>query len=178
MIKAYIMRHGSTTISPSPEGWLQVPLDGKGMTEASLGAKFLRRLIEGGCPRPDWGISSDLKRAEQTLQIASRELGIRVVQPLFNLRAYDKDHETPAQYEARNVVAFEDILNRARVSKSIPLVTCHRSSTAFLAMKHGLIKKSPDYRQFALLMEGGLMEITDAGLRPLFRVIEENWNAS
>lgn len=175
MIRAYLMRHGSTPISPKPEGWLPVSLSAEGWGEVQSGADFLEQFIQQGAPRPDWGISSDLPRAEETLAIVADFLEIPMRDPLPDLRAYEEKRETPARYEERNYEAFSFLLDLAAQTNTIPLIVCHRSSTGFLGKQHKVLMRDPDYRYDALLLEGGLLGITDCGITPLFRYIEENW---
>lgn len=169
------MRHGSTSISPAPEGWKPVGLSREGWGEAQAGADFLFQFTREGAPKPDWGVSSDLPRAEQTLAIAADTLKIPIVQPLEELRAYEESAETPARYEERNHDAFSEVLQMAAKSNTIPLIVCHRSSTGFLGKQHKVLMRDPDYRYDALLLEGGILAITDCGIVPLFRAIESNW---
>lgn len=173
-IKAYVLRHGSTAISPNPEGWQQIPLDRRGIEEAREAGQFLCGLISQGYPAPRWGVSSDLERAIQTLDIVASVVDMTVVEPMISLRAYEKHEETAISYELRNMLAFDIILARAFKSGRLPLIACHRSSTAWLAKTHGIIK-NPDYREDALLQEGGLLALTDHGIKPLFRVRPEAW---
>ena len=175
MIQAYLMRHGSTPISPSPEGWKQVELSREGWGEAQAGADFLGQFIRDGGPKPSWGVSSDLARAEQTLAIVADFLAIPVCPPIPDLRAYEEKAETPAHYEERNLEAFNRLLDSAQKSNSVPLIVCHRSSTGFLGKQHKVLTRDPDYRYDALLLEGGILGITDQGIIPLFRAIESNW---
>ena len=169
------MRHGSTSISPAPEGWKPIGLSREGWGEAQSGAEFLSQFVRGGAPKPGWGISSDLPRAEQTLAIAADQLEIPMLQPMFNLRAFEEKEETPARYEERNQEAFNAVLETGAKTNSIPLIVCHRSSTGFLGKKHKVLSKDPDYRYDALLLEGGILALTDCGITPLFRAIESHW---
>lgn len=178
MIRAYVMRHGSTSISPSPEGWKQIGLSREGWGEARAGADFLLRFTREGSPRPDWGISSDLRRAEETLAIAADILQLPVLQSVFKLRAYDDDRETASSYEERNAEGFSAVLETARETDSVPLIVCHRSSTGFLGKWTNVIDRDPDYRYDALLLEGGVLALTEHGIIPLFRAVEANWPAN
>lgn len=175
MIRAYLMRHGSTDISPAPEGWKPIGLSRQGWGEAQAGADFLDQAIAAGAPKPDWGISSDLPRAEQTLAIVADQLEIPVYKSAPGLRAYEETQETPASYEERNLEAFAQVLEHAAKTNSVPLIVCHRSSTGFLGKYHKVLLREPDYRYDALLLEGGIMAITDSCIMPLFRAIEANW---
>jgi phosphohistidine phosphatase SixA len=172
--RAYVLRHGSTALSPAPEGWKPIGLNPAGRSEAMGAADFLGRLIRQGAPQPDWGVSSDLPRAEQTLAIVSDVLQIPTSTPLFALRAFEDQEESPAEYEKRNVLAFEGILKKAAQTNTVPLIVCHRSSTGFLAKQHKL-DDDPDYRYDALLLEGGILALDDCGLVPLYRALEANW---
>jgi broad specificity phosphatase PhoE len=174
-IVAYLMRHGSTAISPKPEGWLPIGLSREGWGEAQAGAEFLEQFIRGGAPKPTWGISSDLPRAEQTLAIAADTLGIPTLNSLPRLRAFEDKQETPAQYETRTLDGVSDVLATAQRTNSVPLIVAHRSTTGFLGKHFKAWVREPDYRYDALLLEGGLLAITDCGLLPLFRYVEKNW---
>lgn len=175
-IEAYIMRHGSTDISPQPEGWKQVGLNVKGWREARQGAQFMLDFTRVSGPKPTWGISSDLVRAFQTLAVVASILQIPTRPPAEGIRAFEINQETPAQYEHRSLAAFESLLEKAKQEKAIPLIVCHRSSTAFLGQYHKELQTNPDYTKDALLHEGGIMAITSTGLMPLFRAIKENWS--
>jgi len=169
------MRHGSTAISPQPEGWKPIGLSREGWGEAQAGADFLSQFVREGNPKPDWGVSSDLPRAEQTLAIVARSLHIPTVKPIEPLRAFEEAVETPARYEERNLQGFAEVMLTAAKSNSVPLIVCHRSSTGFLGKQHEVFLDDPDYRYDALLLEGGILAITDCGIVPLFRAIEKNW---
>lgn len=169
------MRHGSTAISPAPEGWKPIGLSREGWGEAQAGADFLEQAIKAGAPKPNWGVSSDLPRAEQTLAIVADHLDIPVAEPVRDLRAYEETAETPARYEERNLEAFDSVLGYAVSTNTIPLIVCHRSSTGFLGKQHKVLMRDPDYRYDALLLEGGILAITECGIMPLFRAIEANW---
>lgn len=165
-------------MSPRTEGWRQIGLNDLGQMQAVAGADFLQQYVRTH-PRPQWGISSDLTRAEETLAITSAFLGgLPDVQPLRELRAFDSEVETPEHYEARSRQAFQRIFANARVTHSIPLIVGHRSTTMFLQRHHPVPKMNEadaDYRTHSLLIEGGVMAITETGLVPLFRAIDENW---
>lgn len=175
-ILAYLQRHGSTEISPAPEGWKPIGLSRQGWGEAQAGADFLEQFVSsGGGPKPDWGISSDLPRAEQTLAISADTLGIPMVEPDPQLRAFEEQSETPARYEERTLAAFKDVLNTAHKTNSVPLIVAHRSSTGWMGKNYKTWIREPDYRYDSLLLEGGVMALTDGGIVPLFRFIEKNW---
>jgi len=180
LLLAYLMRHGSTAMSPQPEGWKQNSLDRIGMQQAVSGADFLEQWVRDH-PRPCWGISSDLARSEETLAIANAILGgLEIVPPLRDLRAYEFSQETPAQYELRSERAFHEVFKMANDKGNIPLIVAHRSTTAFLEKTTPLLKGEswkPDYRNYSLLLEGGVLGITDRGLVPLFLAIADNWTA-
>lgn len=169
------MRHGSTAISPAPEGWKPIGLSREGWGEVQAGADFLEQFVRQGGPKPSWGISSDLARAEQTLAIVADTLQIPVLTPLFDLRAYEEHQESPAEYERRNQAGFDAVMQTAQKTNSVPLIVAHRSSTGFLGKKHKVLMRDPDYRYDALLLEGGILALTDCGISPLFRAIEGNW---
>src|SRR5579864_891821 len=98
-VLAYIIRHGFMDMSPSPEWWSQVPLNALGRYQAREAGEFLRQ-YDG--PKPKWGVSSDLRRAEETLAIVAKILDIRTMRPIPDIRAVNEG-ENPAQFEARNM---------------------------------------------------------------------------
>lgn len=170
MIRAYIMRHGSTAISPAPEGWKPVGLSELGRSQAVHAADFIQQYIRLH-PKPTWGISSDLPRAEQTLAVMARFVPLKLEEPNPGLRAYERNVEDPDTYERRTLQALNQILSKP----GLPLIVCHRSTTGFLAKHHSMWDRDPDYSEDALLLEGGILAITDSRVIPLFRVIEANW---
>lgn len=159
-----------------PEGWLPISINREGWSQARAAADFLERYTRTrDHPRPQWGISSDLPRAAETLAIVAEFLHFPVVAPLRDLRAYEKKQESPLQYECRNHEAFREILDVARDLRQVPLIVVHKSSTTFLGKFHKVLSSDPDYENDALLLDGGIFAITDSGLKPLFRWIEANW---
>ncbi len=175
MIIAYVMRHGTTDMGPVPEGWKPVGLNREGWGEVQAGADFLEQFIREGGPKPAWGISSDLPRAEQSLAIAADVLNIPTAKPMFDLRAYEEHQESPARFEERILEGFASVLETAQKYNSIPLIIAHRSSTGFLGRYYKAWVREPDYRYDELLLEGGVLAITDCGIQPLFRYVEKNW---
>jgi broad specificity phosphatase PhoE len=175
LIRAYILRHGATDMGPVPEGWKPISLNREGWQEVQAGADFLSQFIRDGGPKPDWGISSDLPRAEQSLAIAADFLQIPIAKPLFNLRAYEEHSETPAQFESRLLAGMSAVLEMAAKTNTVVLIIAHRSTTGFLGTHYKAWVRKPDYRYDELLLEGGVMAITDCGIEPLFRFVEKNW---
>lgn len=175
-IVAYLQRHGSTDISPQPEGWKPIGLSRQGWGEAQAGADFLEQFVKsGGGPKPDWGISSDLPRAEQTLAITADALGIPMVKPDPQIRAFESEQETPARYEQRTLEGMNAVLDAAQKTNSVPLIVAHRSTTGWLGKYFKAWVREPDYRYDSLLLEGGVLALTDGGIMPLFRCVEKNW---
>ena len=170
MIRAYVMRHGATDM-----GWKPIGLNREGWGEVQAGAEFLEQFIRDGGPSPSWGISSDLPRAEQSLAIAADFLNIPTAPSRFDLRAYEEHSETPAQFERRILSGFSTVMEAAQKSNSIPLMIAHRSSTGFLGKHYKTWVRNPDYRYDELLLEGGILAITECGIMPLFRFVEKNW---
>jgi broad specificity phosphatase PhoE len=158
-------------MSPKTEGWLQIALNDLGKADAVNAAQFIRD-YDG--QKPGWGVSSDLKRAEQTLDICAKILDLKKVNPMPELRAFNHLKETDKEYEKRNMRAFTGILRTATQMKSVPVICCHRSNTAFLGKYLGGVKQDLDYRLHSLVHEGGVLVITDQSIRALFKFIGEN----
>jgi len=173
MILGYIVRHGYTDMSPQPEWQSQIPLNALGEAQAHTAGEWLKFKI----PKkklPVWGVSSDLKRAEQTLEIVSKSLNLEIVKPMAELRALDYK-EDPKEFEARNKKAFIAIFATAKTSGRIALVACHRSNTAWLATQFGGVKQEMEYRELSAVHEGGILEVsTERGLFPLYKTTHEN----
>lgn len=170
ILRAYIMRHGSTAVSPAPEGWQPIGLNEEGRSQAVQAADFLEQYLRSH-PKPTYGIASDLPRAEQTLAIVARYIRLNIEPPNPLLRAYERNSEDPASYERRTLEALNDILAKP----GLPLIVCHRSTTGFLAKHHSLWQRDPDYSADALLLEGGILAVTDTQIIPLFRAVKSNW---
>jgi broad specificity phosphatase PhoE len=178
-VRAYLQRHGSTALSPFPEGWLPIPLNAKGRDDALAGAAYLKQHIsENNLPTPDYIVTSDLTRTEQTADIAAKTLGIKIVTTLPGLRAFEGEEETPEEYEARSEEALKQIL----AEDQLPLVVAHRSTTGFLDKKFGADHSDdgdwqPDYKTHSLLREGGVLALANPKwkLLPIYQPILENW---
>jgi len=169
-ILAYIVRHGSTDLSPQPEWQSQIPLNELGRAQA-LDAAWWLKLKQSTLPT--WGVSSDLARAEETLAICAKVLNLETVKPLDGLRALDKD-EPDDKFEARNKKAFTAVLAAGKVKGAIPLVACHRSNTTWLAKEFGGVQQHVNYRQNSAVYEGGILVIKNGVLRPLYKSLAEN----
>lgn len=170
ILRCYIMRHGSTAISPAPEGWKPIGINELGRSQSIHAADFMEQYIRTH-PAPTWGVASDLPRAEQTLAIMARFIPLKLEHPMPGLRAYERAAEDPATYERRTLDALNEILSKP----GVPLIVAHRSTTGFLAKHHSLWEHDPDYSNDALLLEGGILAITDTKVIPLFRAVEKNW---
>lgn len=168
-ILAYIIRHGSTDISPKPEWWSQVPLNALGRTQAADAAEFLRRQNT----RPDFVVTSDLARAEETGRICADALGIKCMRPLADLRALNKD-EDQKEFERRNLHGFTAVLAAAKVRDSVPLIAVHRSNTAWLGKQFGGVRQEIDYRSASLVWEGGIVVIKNGVALPLYKKLTQN----
>lgn len=172
-ILAWFIRHGSTDISPKPEFWKQVPLNALGRAEAVDAGEFIARHT----PNPEWGISSDLTRAEETLAIAASALGLtKILKPMPELRALGED-ENQEDFEKRNLKAFTVLLDMAKKTKKVGLISAHRSNSAFLGKLLGGTKQKIDYRINSLIHEGGVMILKNRSLQPMFKFIGENTKA-
>ena len=170
ILRGYLMRHGSTAISPAPEGWKPIGLSELGRSQAVHAADFMQQYLRSH-PKPTWGIASDLPRAEQTLAVIARFIPLKIEQSDPDLRAYERNAEDPNTYERRTLAALNRILSKP----GLPFIVCHRSTTGFLAKHHSMWERDPDYSADALLLEGGILAITDTQIIPLFRAVESNW---
>lgn len=170
-ILAYIIRHGTTDMSPKSEGWSAVGLDELGKAQARVAGEFVKKQDV----KPDFAVSSDLARAVQTCDIACKALGItRILKPMSGLRAFADGKESQQEYEARTDKAFTDILSAAKAKGLVPLVVWHRSGTAWLGKKYSFVHQKIDYRQASLVWEGGVLVLDENGVRPLYKVLTEN----
>lgn len=169
-ILAYFVRHGETDQSPAPEGWGQIPLNPLGRAQAADAGQFIKtqKIL------PTWGVSSDLARAMETLQICATAFDIRIVRPLAGLRAFDEKEETQAQFEAHSVKAIAAILATCAKSKTVALIASHRSVSAVLAKHYGYVKQDVDFRQASAVWEGGVIEINTLGIQPIYKMLSEN----
>jgi broad specificity phosphatase PhoE len=170
ILRAYVMRHGSTAISPAPEGWKPIGLSEMGRSQAVHAADFMEQYLRSH-PKPTWAVSSDLPRAEQTLAIMAQFIPLKLESPMPELRAYERNAEDAGTYERRTLAALNQILSKP----GLPFIVCHRSTTGFLAKHHSMWERNPDYSADALLLEGGILAITDSGVIPLFRAVTSNW---
>ena len=175
-VRAYFMRHGSTSASPSPEKWKPLPLSDKGRAQAVDGAIHLASMVSSGVwPAPDRVVSSDLPRAKQTADIAAQMFQIPSVSTSEKLRAFNDEVETPQEYEARTASGLGDVLAGA----GRPLIVAHRSTTGYLDQQffHPDDEDfNPDYVNFSLLKEGGILGVRNPhGLVPLWQPVQANW---
>lgn len=173
ILRAYLMRHGSTAISPAPEGWKPVGLNELGRSQAVHAADFMQQYLRSH-PAPTWAVASDLARAEETLAVVAKFIPLKIEPPDPELRAYERNAEDPKTYERRTL----DALNRIMGKPGLPFIVCHRSTTGFLAKHHKMWLRDPDYSADALLLEGGILALTDTKVIPLFRAVEANWEAN
>lgn len=172
-VLAYFLRHGVTEMSPKSEGWSQIPLNDLGKTQAMSAGNFINSLEV----KPTWAVSSDLERAIQTCEIASKILKLKIVKPLSDLRAFGHD-EDPKKFEERNDKAFSAILEIAKKNNSVPLIVCHRSNSAWLGKKFSGVLQHLDYRENTLVYEGGVVVIDTNAARPIYRSSSENPRAN
>lgn len=171
---AYLMRHGETALSPTPEKWLQIGLTDAGRASVQSGADYLKNAIEEGHRAPDYLVSSDLARTRETAAITARTLGTAPATPIWELRAYNEDDETLNQYANRCQLALEPLLSGTRV----PLIVAHRSTVSYLEKTAGplplrlggksLEEWEPDGGN-ERLRNGGVMAIMDSGLVVMHR---------
>lgn len=168
-VLAWFVRHGSTDMSPAPEFWLPVSLNAFGKAEALDASQF----IAMHTPRPEWGVSSDLPRAQETLDIAAKVLGFSKLKPMPELRAFGED-EDPKDYEKRNLKAFAALFAMALKTKKVGLIAGHRSTSAFLGKMLGGTIQKVDYKLNSLVHEGGVIVLKKRSLQPMFKFIGEN----
>src|SRR5207245_1831180 len=102
---------------------------------------------------------------------------IKTLKPIADLRAIDKD-ESDAAFEARNLRGFGAVLKSAAKSKTVALIACHRSNTAYLAKAMGGVLQAIDYRVYSVVHEGGVLQITDKAIQALYKWHGENTKAS
>ena len=77
---AYLVRHGATDMT-GPEGWLSVSLNREGQRQMVAAADFLSQHVREH-PKPDWVVSSDLPRSEQSAAILGDFLRLKVLKPI------------------------------------------------------------------------------------------------
>src|SRR5712664_825746 len=123
-IICYVVRHGTTDISPKTEGWLPIPMNALGKAQVQDAAEFVKRQTV----KPDFIVSSDLERAKETAEICAKVLGLKMLRPMSELRAFSDKDDTQKGFEARNEKAFTEILDAAKAKKMIPLIAAHRST--------------------------------------------------
>lgn len=166
---AYILRHGVTDKSPKSEGWSQIPLNELGKAQAKSAALFIKEQKV----QPTFAVSSDLQRAIDTCEIAAKELGIKTLKPLAGLRAFGQDEKTES-FEKRSEEAFDAILKAAKEKKAIPLIVCHRSTTAWVAKYFSGVEQELDYREASLVWEAGVVMLEENAAVPMYRSLSEN----
>ena len=88
------IRHGHTALNGSPDGgdrirgWVDIPLDDRGIQDAEKIGKTLTSLKT----RPQILFSSDLQRALKTAHIISQASGIPLAPPTHGLRPWNLGH--------------------------------------------------------------------------------------
>jgi broad specificity phosphatase PhoE len=87
------IRHGSTALNAGADkdkirGWVDVPLDDRGIREAEKIGRDLALLKT----KPRVIFSSDLQRAVKTAHIISQSAGIPLAQPVHGLRPWNLGH--------------------------------------------------------------------------------------
>src|SRR5690348_13934419 len=150
---AYAMRHGVTDLSPLHEGQTDIPMNPTGISQVEATAQFIKWKQK---QKQLWGVSSDLRRAELALEICSKVLNLNVIRPMAELRNLGDD-ETNAEFERRLTKAFAAILATAARVKGIPLISTHRSVTAWISKEFSGVQQEIDYRRAAVVWEGGLL---------------------
>ena len=169
-VYAYILRHGVTELSPKHEGQTQIPMNDFGKSQIRDAANYIK---DQRAEQPRWGISSDLKRAEQALEISAQILGIETVRPVADLRNLGDD-ETAAQFEKRLTKAFTAILDTRKKTKSIPIIATHRSVSAWVCKQYGWVRQEMDYTRASVVWEGGIVVIDSNGARPIYKPLVQN----
>ena len=173
-LKVLLERHGKDRLSPASAGWSEIPLSSQGREDALAGARYIKDLIaDDGWPKPTVIYSSTLRRSVETSLIAAKELGVGKIRSIPELRAYDSKKESVAAYERRAEAALTAIL----ASSEPVLAVSHRSFQSFLAQCYfpeGSVDADPSFSH-ALTEEGGVLEIGDKTLKPMFRTVQEHW---
>ncbi len=87
------IRHGATALNSTPDkdrirGWVDVPLDDRGLQEAEKIGRKLALLKT----KPRVLFSSDLQRASKTAHIISQMAGIPLAPPVHGLRPWNLGH--------------------------------------------------------------------------------------
>lgn len=170
MVFAYVLRHGVTDLSPRHEGQTDIPMNDFGKAQIRSAGEYIRDQVR---VKPTWGVSSDLKRAEQALQICADILGLETVKPVSDLRNLG-DEETNAQFEKRLTRAFDAILSTGKKAKSVPLIATHRSVSAWVCKRYGFVRQEIDYHRASVMWEGGVLVIDSNGARPIYKPLSEN----
>jgi histidine phosphatase superfamily protein (branch 1) len=169
-VLAYILRHGTTDLSPKHEGQTQIPMNALGKAQVRGAAEFIKWKMPH---KPVWGVSSDLLRTEQALAICAEVLNLKCVRPVPELRNLGDD-ETSAGFEKRLDKAIPAILETGKKTKSIPLIATHRSVTAWTTKKYSGVEQELDYHRAAVIWEGGVIVIDSKGARPIYKPMSEN----
>lgn len=170
MVLAYVLRHGVTDLSPKHEGQTQIPMNDLGKAQVRDAGEFIKDQLK---IKPEWGVSSDLKRAEQALQICAGILGLEMGRPMADLRNLG-DEETPAHFEKRLTRAFDAILAVRQKNKKVPLIATHRSVSAWVCKRYGFVRQEIDYHRASVMWEGGVLVIDSNGARPIYKPLVEN----
>jgi hypothetical protein len=170
MVLAYVLRHGVTDLSPKHEGQTQIPMNEFGKSQIRDAANYIKDQLKS---KPGWGVSSDLKRAEQALSISAEVLGLRTVRPMPDLRNLGDD-ETSVQFERRLTKAFSAILDTRKKIKSIPIIATHRSVSAWVCKQYGYVEQEMDYTRASVVWEGGIVVIDSDGARPIYKPLVQN----
>jgi broad specificity phosphatase PhoE len=169
-VLAYVVRHGTTDLSPKHEGQTDIPMNALGFHQIMAAADFIKWQQP---KQPLWGVSSDLLRAEQALAICAKTLNLEKMRPMPELRNLGDD-ETQDQFEKRLDKAFDSIIETGQKTKRIPLIATHRSVTAWTTKKFSGVKQEIDYHRAAVIWEGGILIIDSKGARPIFKPMAQN----
>lgn len=169
-VLAYIQRHGVTDLSPRHEGQTQIAMNAFGIAQTMASAEYIKTEQR---QQPEWGISSDLRRAEQALEISAKILNLKTLRPMPDLRNLGDD-ETGRQFEKRLEKAFAAILAIRQKTKTIPLVCTHRSVSAWVCKQFGYVRQEIDYHRASVVWEGGVILLDGEGARPVYKPLAEN----
>jgi hypothetical protein len=84
------------------------------------------------------------------------------------------DQETNAQFEKRLERAFDVIIAIRHKIKKIPLISTHRSVSAWACKQYAYVRQDIDYHRASVVWEGGIVVIDSNGARPIYKPLSQN----